>query len=186
MSWQHYILIVTLTVIPTLTRSQSLPEPLSLQAALDTAENESHYDILNLDHRIKALQAKLGVEAGEQGFRLDFEGRIREVGPSEASPSNDSGDNAASLILSRPVYDFGYSNAQTSVMEMQLESLLLERKITIGSRKLKILEQYFDVLNADNTFISENEALAIDFIRFDRARENQELGKISEIEVLRL
>jgi len=42
------------------------------------------------------------------------------------------------------------------------------------------------VLNADNFFLSENEALAIGFIRFDNAVQDQELGLASEIEVLQL
>jgi outer membrane protein TolC len=42
------------------------------------------------------------------------------------------------------------------------------------------------VLNADNRFLSENEALAIGFIRYDNARQDQELGSVAEVEVLRL
>jgi len=48
------------------------------------------------------------------------------------------------------------------------------------------MENYFAVLNADNQFLSENEALATGFIRYDNAVQDYELGLVSEIEVLRL
>jgi outer membrane protein TolC len=48
------------------------------------------------------------------------------------------------------------------------------------------MEKYFAVLTADNYFISENEALAMGFIHYDNALQDQELGLVAEIEVLRL
>ena len=42
------------------------------------------------------------------------------------------------------------------------------------------------MLNADNRFLAENEALAIGFIRYDNAQQDFELGLVAEIDVLRL
>jgi outer membrane protein TolC len=69
---------------------------------------------------------------------------------------------------------------------MQLLALETQRKLLIERRRLKIMERFFDVLDADNDFRSENEAMAIGYNRWERALERQELGQESDIEVLRL
>ena len=164
-----------------------LPEPLTLGAALQNAQNPDHFEIMEIEQRLQALSARLGVERGEQGFRIDLTGRIREVGLSDAAPEDDDGgDNAASLILSKPIYDFGLQDAREQRYSLQLQALEQQKMLLIEQRRLDILEKYFDVLNADNRFISENEALAIGFIRYDNAREDQELGSVAEVDVLRL
>ena len=67
-----------------------------------------------------------------------------------------------------------------------LKALELQKRLLIEQRRLAIMEKYFAVLDADNRFLSENEALAIGYIRYDKARQDEELGATAEIEVLRL
>ena len=164
-----------------------LPEPLTFQAALDSARNPTHFDLVQIEQQVLALRAELGIEQGDYGFSVDLKGRLREVGTSDfALPSDDGGDNAASLIVSKPLYDFGLQNSRESYLALQLQTLEHQKQLLIERRRLNIMEKYFAVLNADNDFIAENEALAIGFIRYDNAVEEQELGLVSEIDVLRL
>jgi outer membrane protein TolC len=53
-------------------------------------------------------------------------------------------------------------------------------------RRLEVMARFFDVLLADLESARDNEALSIDYIRFDRARTKNELGKVSDIEMLAL
>jgi len=171
----------------TLVNADSLPEPLTLDAALGAAGNPSHYDLLRLEQQLQSIRAELGIKQGEYGFSLDLKGRLREVGTSDfALPGDDDGDNAASLVLSKPLYDFGLQNSHENYQALQLQALEHQKQLMVERRRLEIMEKYFAVLNADNNFISENEALAIGFIRYDNAVEDQELGLVAEIEVLRL
>jgi len=164
-----------------------LPEPLTLEAALETAANPTHFDMIRLDQQLLALRAELGIEQGEYGFSIDLKGRLREVGSSDAAlPGDDEGDNAASLIVSKPLYDFGLQKSRETYLTLQLQALEQQKHLIIERRRLDIMQRYFAVLNADNDFVSENEALAIGFIRYDNALEDQELGLVPEIEVLRL
>ncbi len=164
-----------------------LPEPLTLDAALNTAANPSHFELVAVDQRLEVVKAEMGIEQGNNGFSLDLTGRIREVGLSdEAFEGDDSNDSAASLILSKPLYDFGLQDSLENKLELQLQALEYQKRLVIERRRLQIMERYFDVLNADNNFITENEALAIGFIRYDNAVQDQELGLVPEIEVLRL
>jgi outer membrane protein TolC len=168
-------------------QNDPLPEPLTFEAALDTAGNPSHFELIQIEQQLQALRAELGIRQGEYGFSVDFKGRLREIGTSDfALPGDDDGDNAASLIVSKPLYDFGLQNSRENYLALQLQALEYQKQMKIERRRLEIMERYFDVLNADNDFISENEALAIGFIRYDNALEDQELGLVSEIDVLRL
>lgn len=168
-------------------QTDPLPEPLTLEAALDTARNPTHFDMLQLDQQLLAIRAELGIEQGEYGFSIDLKGRLREVGTSDSAlPEDDGGDSAASLIVSKPLYDFGLQDSRETYLALQLRALEHQKQLIIERRRLEIMERYFEVLNADNDFISENEALAIGFIRYDNALEDQELGLVAEIEVLRL
>lgn len=182
-----------LTMLPLVSLADPLPEPLTFLAALDTAQNETHYELVAIEQRLHAIRAELGIEQGENGFSLDLIGRIRQVGLSEVARDlddinndEDGGDNAASLILSRPLYDFGLLDSRENQFALQLQALEYQKRLLIEQRRLEIMEKYFAVLNADNHFISENESLAMGFIHYDNAVQDQELGLVAEIEVLRL
>ena len=176
-----------LALLPLASLAAPLPEPLTLAAALDTAQNETHYDLIAIEQRLQAIRAELGIEQGNHGFSLDLVGRIRQVGLSDQAPSSDDGDDsAASLILSRPIYDFGLQDSREHKFGLQLQALEHQKRLLIEQRRLEIMEKYFAVLTADNNFISENESLAMGFIHYDNAVQDQELGLVAEIEVLRL
>ena len=158
-----------------------------LEAALDTAANPTHFELVAVDQRLEVVKAEMGIEQSNNDFSLDLTGRIREVGLSdEAFEGDESDDSAASLILSKPLYDFGLQDSLENKLELQLKALEYQRHLVVERRRLQIMEKYFAVLNADNNFITENEALAIGFIRYDNAVQDQELDLIPEIEVLRL
>ena len=183
----RWLTILLLTLLScTALGDEVLPEPLTLAAALATAQNPAHYELVEIEQRLQALRAELGIERGNYGFSLDLRGQLSEVGPSDFAPDTESNDSAASLVLSKPLYDFGLQGAREKVLALQLETLEYQQRLLIEQRRLSILQKYFAVLNADNNFISENEALAIDFNRWDRALQRQELGQVAEIEVLRL
>jgi len=184
-------IILFLALVPSLVlRADPLPEPLTLEAALNSARNPAHYELIEIEQRLQALNAELGIEQGNNDFRLDLIGRVREVGLNDTAEKldldDDGGDSAASLILSKPIYDFGLQDSLESRMGLQQQALDLQKQLLIERRRLAIMEKYFAVLNTDNQFLSENEALAIGFIRYDNAVQDHELGLLPEIDVLRL
>jgi len=168
---------------------EPLPEPLTLAAALASAQNPTHFELIDIEQRLQAKSAELGIERGNNDFRLDLTGRLREVGLNDTARDNgddETGDSAASLILSKPIYDFGLQDSLEKRKQLQMHALEQQKILLVEQRRLQILEKYFAVLNADNLFLSENEALAVGYIRYDNAVQDQELGLASEIEVLQL
>jgi len=61
----------------TVVSADPLPEPLTLDAALDTASNPSHYDLLQVEQELESIRAELGIKQGEYDFSLDLRGRLR-------------------------------------------------------------------------------------------------------------
>ncbi|MGD2173451.1 MAG: TolC family protein, partial [Gammaproteobacteria bacterium] len=163
----------------------ALPEPLTLDAALETAQNPAHYELVELDQQMQVVAGELGIEEN-YGFNLDLRGRLAKVGPSDYAPDTPDDDSAAQLVLSKPIYDFGLRDSREDYLALQLQALESQKQLLIERRRLKIMERYFEVLNADNEFLAENEAMAIGYIRYDNAREDFEMGLVSQSEVLRL
>jgi len=165
-----------------------LPDPLPLNTALHSAQNPNHFELVEVEQRLQAVSAELGIDRAQQDFRLDLNGRIRQVGLNEIAQEidDDGGDSAASLILSKPLYDFGLQGSRENSYNLQLQALEQQKLLLVQRRRLSILEKYFDVLDADNRFLAENEALAIAFNRYDNAVEEQELGAAAEVDVKRL
>ena len=163
-----------------------LPEPLTLEAALLTAENPEHFEIILLDQKITEINALIALENADFGISVDLKGRLRQVGPSDAGDPDETGDSAASLLVSKPLYNFGQTDSRLESLALEQQVLELEKQQLIEQRRQIIMANFFAVLNADNEYISENEGLATGFIRYDRARENMALGLASEIDVLRL
>ena len=56
----------------------------------------------------------------------------------------------------------------------------------LAVQQLEILQHYLDVLLADLGYASDNEAMAVAFIQFDRARSRAELGQTSPVRVAEL
>ncbi len=181
------LLLLVMAISRTAGASEPLPNPLPLATALAAAQNPAHFDLVSLDQQLDTLRAELGIQQGQNGFSLDLKARLREVGTSNfALPGDEDGDNAASLILFKPIYDFGLQNSRERALLLRLEALELQKRLKTEQRRIEIMQRYFDVLNADNVFLAANEALAIGFNRWDDAVQDYELGLVAEIEVLRL
>ncbi len=160
----------------------ALPEPLTLDAALSLAANPGHYQNINADQNLQQSIAEAEQTAAGNDFTINLNGRLRAIKQSGADDAEN--DSAIKLFVRKPLYDFGKLDASEDLSRLQVELKRLEKNYLIEQRKLSIRQQFFDVLNADNQYLRDNEELAIGFIRFDRTRENQLLGLASDLEVL--
>lgn len=160
-----------------------LPEPLTLDVALSLAV-EAHPQLERAAAAVAAAYAATRLAEALNGANLNVEGRARWVAPPPALAAQGDADHRARVTLRKRLYDFGRSGAIESAAQSELkarESQLLDVR---SQRRLEIMERFFDVLLADLEFARDNEAMAIGFIAYDRAKERQQLGQRSEIEVL--
>ncbi len=163
---------------------ETLPQPLTLTAALKYVDNADQYEIQQAEENLKRALAEAGQMQAVDDLSINLSGHLRKVGPSELGDPDEDNDSKVSLYVRKPLYDFGKSRAADEQAQLKVELRKLERDYLIEQRELSITQKYFDVLNSDNDYLRHNENMAIGFISYDRARENRELGLTSELEVL--
>ncbi len=159
----------------------ALPDPLTMDIALQLAENAGHYQNRLAEQAIQQSLAEAQQSQSLNDVSVSLDGRLgASQSPGSSSPENDS---AIKLFVRKPLYDFGKSAASDEVAHLNIELKRLEKQYLIEQRRLDIRQKYFDVLNADNQYLRDNEELAIGFIRYDRTRDNQKLGLASALDV---
>jgi len=93
-------------------------------------------------------------------------------------------DSSVSLRVTKRLYDFGRTRAAVAAAESGEEASELELLSARQQHHLEAMSRFFDVILADRTYTHANEAMAAAYVRFDKARDRNALGQISDIEVL--
>lgn len=160
-----------------------LPEPLTLEYALQLAE-EPHPDILLSISEIEDAEAKyLSVES-ETGINASITGRATWVEPARTAPDKSHNDSMAGLSFKKKIYDFGRTSLKLTAAELDIKANRLLYSNMLNRRQIEIMERFFDVLIADLEFIRDREEVAVAFFKFKRAEGDKELGKASTLNVL--
>ncbi len=73
--------------------------------------------------------------------------------------------------------------SSTSEIDVERSPVVGHLVSPAAAQRLEILARFLDVLLADLNFSSYNEALAVAYIRYDRANARRELGQYSELQV---
>ena len=172
-------------VLPVFAQQEPLPSPLTLEQALAIAD-EAHPTRQMADASLARAEALSRQAAAADDVQLGFTASLRAVDPSKNAIYQTHNDSLARLNLSKQLYDFGRTARAEEAAAATLSSRewqLLEVKL---QRRLDVMQRFFAVLLADLEYARDNEALSTAYISFDRARNKQELGKTSDIEVLEL
>jgi outer membrane protein TolC len=177
------LLLVTLYSIDGM--AEPLPSPLTLEYALSLAD-EAHPDRLSADASLAQAEARRQQADAANDFNLSLSAELRAIEPSEIAYYQTRNDSLARIRLSKQLYDFGRSAHAQEAAEAGLDSQRWQLVEVRQQRRLDVMERFFAVLLADLEFARDNEALSTDYIRFDRARAKQELGKVSDIDLLEL
>lgn len=166
--------------------SPSLEAPLTLEGALQFADKTDQYQLQSAEEKLQQALSEADLTNSANDIRVNLSGRLRQVGVNELGDQSEDNDSVVSLFVRKPLYDFGKTEGFSSLAQLNVELRRLEIAYLVEQRELSIAQKYFDVLNADNEYLRHNEDLAIGFIRFDRARENQLRGLASELQVKEL
>ncbi|MGB0712774.1 MAG: TolC family protein [Gammaproteobacteria bacterium] len=164
-------------------RRDPLPEPFTLDDAV----------ALGVDGHPSVRQAEAGIGAAEasrleadalNGFEASVFGRLRYVDPSPVAANQTNNDSSFGVRASKRLYDFGRGAAETEAAEAQLQGAMLAVGAARDRQTLEVLRRYFDVIEADLAFNVANEGMSIAFVTADKLKDRQELGQVSDIDVL--
>jgi len=181
-----YTLVIgaQLTVFPSYgqeSKTNTLPEPLTLGYALSLAGN-NHPDNIISRSQLDQARARHDQANAALGFKTTLNARIRWVEPLFSDVQRD--DHYAGLIVTKRLYDSGYSQANIAATQSTLEQqrwLLLDN---VAQRRLSIIRAYFDVVLADLAYARDNEAMALAYVRYDRIKDRNKLGQVADVDMV--
>ncbi|MCP3670131.1 MAG: TolC family protein [Gammaproteobacteria bacterium] len=162
-----------------------LPATITLKQAISMA-SAVHPELESVRADMDAARARRMEADAAYGTRLTLEGRLQVIEPSHRSIDESHNDSSAKLYLSRRLYDFGYTDSRRQAADLLLQGREWEYLDVRQRLRLEIIQRYFDVLLADLEFGRDNEIMALAFVRLERGRDQHELGRISDIELLEL
>jgi outer membrane protein TolC len=184
-------LLATLLVLPGTPASaneggtQPLPQPLRLETAL--ALIDADYPVLR---RARALRerAERELEAAQAASDIEVDARLegRWIEPNDLAPVEGSDDSRATITGRKLLTDFGHSRNRIAASQRQAELSFAEEELAHSRHRLAVLQRYFDVLLADLAFARDTEAMASAFVTLNRARDRNELGQVSDIDLFEL
>lgn len=160
-----------------------LPEPLTLDFALSQVDI-THPDLQVGEAAIKAAQAEQQLVESDTGIKSRIVGRLRWVQPPSYNPDQTHDDHRLGLVIDKTLYDFGRTKSRLEAVQQNIESQQILYEDTRQQRRIEIMQRYFDVVLADLYFYQMNEAMAVAFVELDKRRDRNELGQVSDIQVL--
>ncbi len=156
-----------------------LPNPLVLNAVLAKYSQQAPEIEIQKAKLDMALSTKDQNQVSNN-LELNLQGRLarREFGE-EAQPLNQF-----ALHVGKVLYDFGRSDKQLSVDQKRVEKEQHWLETAKNRQKIALTRAYFEVLLADFQYRIDNEAMAIDYIRFDKTQDLHAVGQRSDVDFL--
>ncbi len=191
MGWFTQIIIITYYLVVGISivnaadlNKKNLPDPLTLEYALSLAD-EGHPDLLIQDAKILDAQANKNSIDSSTGFDVTLDLGLYVTDEDRFQSFKNRDHARAGVIVSKTLYDFGHTNDRVDAAGQLVDSEQWKYQQIRGYRRLAISEAYFNVLLADLQFSQYNEAMSVGFVNFDKAKDRRELGKRTDLDVLK-
>lgn len=163
-------------------KSESLPEPLTLDLALNLIDQQ-HPDLRYIEADLKTSQSNLQQALSGNDLSVSLKAGAHWIEPSALATNQSNEDHRVGIFVNKTLYDFGRSSAQIDRAEQHVISqdlLFLNAK---QNQYLAVMKRYFEVVLADLQFYRYNEEMAVAYIQFDRTQIRAKLGQHTEVDV---
>jgi len=177
------IILINLIYFPAVL-AEALPDPLSLQQAIDMAEDAQYYQIIEAQASMVAAQSEVENAESSLGFKAQLEVEAAYIEPSRIALDQSANDSRISLHMIKPIYNFGSSAENILAAQTEQQAIQNHMPYIIGQRKIDIARQFFEVILSDLKHAWDNESMASAFVRFEAARDRHALSQISDVDLL--
>lgn len=164
------------------TATGALPEPLTLELALQLIDSQ-HPDLRFADSELERTRSELLQAEAVNDLSVNIMATARWIEPAELAPDQGSDDHRLGLLVNKTLYDFGRSDAQVSAANQLVRSQNFQSVNVHQQQYLNVMKRYFDVVLADLQFYRYNEEMAVAYIQYDRIQTRLKLGQHTEVEV---
>jgi outer membrane protein TolC len=159
------------------------PEPLSLEFALSQASAD-HPQLQIAAAEIARAKAEQSQVQADTGFEATLSARLRWIEPQPSNIDQSNDDHRLSLSVEKPLYDFGRTAAKEKASHAVTQGREFIYQNTLARHRIAIMAAFFDALLADQAYARDTEEMSMTYVRSDRARHRNELGKLSDIELM--
>lgn len=163
-------------------KSESLPEPLTLELALSLIDQQ-HPDLRYVEAGLKTAQSDLQQTLSNNDLSVSVKADARWIEPSILATNQKKEDHRLGIYVNKTLYDFGRSSAQVDVASQQIINKSLQYINAQQRQYINVMKRYFDVVLADLQFYRYNEEMAVAYIQFDRMQIREKLGQYTESDV---
>jgi len=177
------LLILTLLISKNIFAQTPLPEPLTLDAALSLVDT-SHPRLLMAQANKEEAMADVLVSESEYGIKASLKTELRFIDPIEEAINRNNNDSRVSLSIRKKITDFGQLQAKVQSKSLLQNKAELTYLDAVQKQKLKVMSSFFNVVLSDLSYGLDNELVSVVFFKAYKARDQFELGRISEIELL--
>jgi outer membrane protein TolC len=164
---------------------ETLPQPLRLESALAHIDR-SHPTLLRAQAARERSERELETVQALRDVRVDARLEARWIDPNELAPLPGNDDSRAQLFARKLVSDFGRTERAIAASREETEIARAEEELTQARHRLEVMRHFLDVALADLAFARDNEAMASAFVGLQRARDRNELGQVSDIDLYEL
>ena len=161
----------------------TLPDPLTLDYALGLGD-EPHPLLRSVTAEHDAAAAERELAESAYGLNAGLNAAAVWSEPADLALDQTYNDSRAGVYLRKRLYDFGRTRGLVAAAAAEASGSALRVADTRLQRRLDILESYLNVLLADLRFRVQDEAMAIAYVRLDRANDRHELGQMSDVDRL--
>ena len=173
-------LVSNSNITPTIKNINPIPNPLSLEKALQFGGLD-HPDILLAKAQVEEAQAQLLQVQAKLGINSFIDLSAQRLVLSTTGEIVN--DNYSRLVVNKTLYDFGRTSALEDSRAANVTSreyLLLDAK---QQHRLEIMKRFFDVLLADTRYSVDNEEMVQRYLKYDKIKERFNQGIKSPVEL---
>ncbi|MDX1353474.1 MAG: TolC family protein, partial [Thiomicrorhabdus sp.] len=157
----------------------TLPNPLTLPTLLNSFAHQSP-EITQQRANIDFAKANIEGNQVDNSWQANIQGRLGRRDFAEENQAH----NLLALHVGKVIYDFersdGVLNRDKSLLAEQNELLaMFENK-----QRLNVVKAYLNVLLADFQYRIDNEAMAVEYVGFDKVKDRHSIGQISDVDLL--
>ena len=163
-------------------KADSLPEPLTLELALNLVDQQ-HPDLRYIDADIRNAQSDLQEKEASNDLTINLRAESKWIRPSAIAMNQSTEEQRLVLDVNKTLYDFGRSSSQVDAASQEVVSQKFQYINARQRQHLNVMKRYFDVVLADLQFYRYNEEMAVAYIEFDRTQIREKLGQRTELEV---
>lgn len=158
-----------------------LPSPLTLESLM-ALPAETSPQLLKQIAQQDYAESQYQLKKSEDDFEVNVLGRLgwREYG------DRTEDNHLLALHIGKELYDFG---GRTSAIKAEAFRAEAEKSLyedVLIRYQLKLMRSFFNVILSDLRYRVENEAMAIAYVSMDKAKDQHELNRLSDVDYLKM